>query len=30
MVIQLKYFNDSLNTVVILAHGHNFFSAKYA
>ena len=29
MIIQLKYFNDSLNIVVILAPGREFFSSKY-
>ena len=28
MIIQLKYFHDSLNIVVILALGREFFSAK--
>ena len=30
MVIQLKYFHESLNIVVILAYGHEFVSAKCA
>ena len=30
MIIQLKYFHDSQNILVILAPGHEFFSAKYA
>ena len=28
MFLRLKYFHDSLNTVVILAPGREFFSAK--
>ena len=28
MIIQLKYFHDSLNIVVILAPDREFFSAK--
>ena len=28
MIIRLKYFCDSLNIVVILASGHEFFSAN--
>ena len=30
MKILLKYFYDSLNIVVILAAGNEFFSAKFA
>ena len=30
MIIRLKHFHDSLNTVVILTPGHEFFSAKCA
>ena len=29
MIIRLKYFCDSLNIVVILASGHEFFSAVF-
>ena len=29
MIIQIKHFYDSLNNVVILTPGHEFFSAKY-
>ena len=28
MIMQLKYFHDSLNFVVIVAPGREFFSAK--
>ena len=30
MIIRLKYFHDSLNIVVILAPGREFFSPKSA
>ena len=30
MIARLKYFYDSINTVVIVAPGHEFLSAKYA
>ena len=30
MIIQLKYFNDTLNTVLIFAPVCKFFCAKYA
>ena len=30
MMIRLKYFHDSLNIAVILAPGHEVFSAKCA
>ena len=29
MMIQLRYFHDSLNIVVTLASGRELFSAKY-
>ena len=28
MIIQLKYLYDSLNTVAVLVHGPEYFSAK--
>ena len=28
MIMRLKYFNNNLNIVVILAPGYEFFSAK--
>ena len=30
MMARLKYFHDSLNIIVILTPGSEFFSAKYA